>query len=496
MRKFAVFALAAADREREREAAAKGPAAVEAALAGEYAAAVKAGDKEHEASIKQHLANYLDEVHGGGRIREREAAAQGPAAVKAALAGEMAEAEKFHDTEHENSIKQHEADYLDEVNGGGKRRQAVANAEGPAAERAALEGEYREAAKFGDTEHERSIEAHYAHYLEAIDRPWDYSHDERRAELEALAAHHRVDIDSTQAAEESAREHRLAHTEAQRIEADCHMPSAAANALHHARGCRSDFDYVQWSAVYNALSFGIAAMGSAMIYVWLMIANVAKPFKSALAVNGLVTGIATYHYFRIFNSWCDSFHVFWDDRLERFVVNSSGEPFNDAYRYVDWLLTVPLLLIELILVMQLPAGESGRKMWTLGVSSALMVAGGYPGEVRDDPGARWFYWGCSMCPFTYVLYELYFGLAEATQKNPPAVASVIASARYLTAISWLTYPFVYMVKGVGLRGGLSTALEQIGYSVADVVAKAVFGIMIWRIADAKTTMMEENALLK
>merc|ERR1712224_374666 len=92
--------------------------------------------------------------------------------------------------------------------------------------------------------------------------------------------------------------------------------------------------------------------------------------------------------------------------LDRFVVNSTGQPFNDAYRYVDWLLTVPLLLIELILVMQLPAEESSRKMWTLGTASAFMVAFGYPGEIRDDPAGRWFYWSVSMCPFMYVLYEL------------------------------------------------------------------------------------------
>merc|ERR1712182_173040 len=197
-------------------------------------------------------------------------------------------------------------------------------------------------------------------------------------------------------------------------------------------GCRTDFNYGNWSFVYNGLSFGIASMGSAMIYVWLMIGNVAKPFKPALAINGLVTGIATYHYFRIFNSWNDAFEVFYDARLERYVVNSAGVPFNDAYRYVDWLLTVPLLLIELILVMQLPAEESSRKMWTLGTASAFMVAFGYPGEIRDDPAGRWFYWSVSMCPFMYVLYECYVGLAEATTKHAPSVASLIASARYLT----------------------------------------------------------------
>jgi len=326
--------------------------------------------------------------------------------------------------------------------------------------------------------------------------PWDYRYDHAEKELDEAASEHRRDTAGEMPAKhqqyaESRREYRLTHGAS-----ECHMPLNTQNPLKHAAGCRTDFNYGNWSFVYNALSFGIASMGSAMIYVWLMIGNVAKPFKPALAVNGIVTGIATYHYFRIFNSWNDAFEVFYDAALGRYVVNSAGIPFNDAYRYVDWLLTVPLLLIELILVMQLPAEESSRKMWTLGTASAFMVAFGYPGEIRDDPAGRWFYWSVSMCPFMYVLYECYVGLAEATSKHAPSVASLIASARYLTAISWLTYPFVYMLKGLGLSGGDATTYEQVGYSCADVTAKAVFGICVWRIAHEKTNIMESKGMLK
>merc|ERR1712151_1288020 len=80
----------------------------------------------------------------------------------------------------------------------------------------------------------------------------------------------------------------------------------------------------------------------------------------------------------------------------------TGEPFNDAYRYVDWLLTVPLLLIELILVMRLPAEETRTKSWQLGVLSGLMVALGYPGEIQDNLALRWFWWACAMLPFLFV----------------------------------------------------------------------------------------------
>jgi len=256
------------------------------------------------------------------------------------------------------------------------------------------------------------------------------------------------------------------------------------------------WDYTSWNAVYNALSFGIAGMGSATIFFWLQLANVNKKYRTALAITGLVTFIATYHYFRIFNSWNDAFDVKFDYKEGNYAVTLTGAPFNDAYRYVDWVLTVPLLLIELILVMGLPAEETVSKSWKLGVASAAMVALGYPGEIQDGPGARWNWWAFAMIPFLYVVAELAIGLSAATEKQAPSVAALTGYARWLTIISWLTYPFVYIIKMTGISGVAATSGEQIGYSVADVVAKAVFGVLIWAIASEKSQLEDQRGLLK
>merc|ERR1712127_705067 len=135
--------------------------------------------------------------------------------------------------------------------------------------------------------------------------------------------------------------------------------------------------------VYNALSFGIASMGAATIFFWLQLANVSKGYRTALTITGLVTLIATYHYIRIFNSWVDAFEVT-NSMGGDYTVKVTGAPFNDAYRYVDWLLTVPLLLIELILVTKLPKDETVALAWQLGLAAAIMVSLGYPGEIQDD----------------------------------------------------------------------------------------------------------------
>merc|ERR1712012_1083423 len=147
-------------------------------------------------------------------------------------------------------------------------------------------------------------------------------------------------------------------------------------------------------------------------------------------MGGLVTFIATYHYFRIFNSWVDAFEVT-NSNGGDYTVKVTGAPFNGAYRYVDWLLTVPLLLIELILVMGLPADQTRSLSWTLGVSSGLMVALGYPGEIQDDPQGRWMWWGLAMLPFCYVLFQLLVGLGAATETQPEAARGLIGQARLL-----------------------------------------------------------------
>mmetsp|Transcript_3719 Transcript_3719/g.5721 ORF Transcript_3719/g.5721 Transcript_3719/m.5721 type:complete len:263 (-) Transcript_3719:94-882(-) len=256
-----------------------------------------------------------------------------------------------------------------------------------------------------------------------------------------------------------------------------------------------DWTYAEWSAVYNALSFGIAGMGSATIFFWLQLPNVTKNYRTALTITGIVTLIATYHYFRIFNSWVAAFNVGLGVNGS-YEVTVSGTPFNDAYRYVDWLLTVPLLLVELILVMKLPQKETVCLAWTLGIASAVMVALGYPGEIQDDLSVRWFWWACAMVPFVYVVGTLVVGLGAATAKQPEGVVDLVSAARYLTAVSWLTYPFVYIIKNVGLAGPTATMYEQIGYSVADVMAKAVFGVLIWAIANEKSRLEGEGKLLR
>merc|ERR1719514_16095 len=99
---------------------------------------------------------------------------------------------------------------------------------------------------------------------------------------------------------------------------------------------------------------------------------------------------------------------------------------------MDWLLTVPLLLIEILLVMKLPEEVYSQKAWTLGLGSALMIVSGYYGEliVSGDLTPRWVCWCVSMCFFLYIVYELLIGLAAATRSEAdPVIAGKIKTAQ-------------------------------------------------------------------
>merc|ERR1712100_765734 len=97
----------------------------------------------------------------------------------------------------------------------------------------------------------------------------------------------------------------------------------------------------QYQCVYNTLSFSLASMMATTMFLWFRSYAVKAQYQSAVIISGLVTFIAAYHYIRIFNSRVDAYSY---ESVGAAPVRT-GVPFNDAYRYMDWPLTVPLLLI-------------------------------------------------------------------------------------------------------------------------------------------------------
>lgn len=222
-----------------------------------------------------------------------------------------------------------------------------------------------------------------------------------------------------------------------------------------------------YTLVYNLLSFGTAVMLGAFVYFLTQMNSVAKAYRSGVAVSAIVVGIAGYHYYRIWSGF------------------AAGE-MNEGYRYADWLITVPLLIIELLIVLGVASDARRSLMWKLVPATVLMIALGYPGEVSTDNGTKWLWWVLAMVPFVYILWVLVGELRAASTRESGPVAAAIKRATVVLLATWCVYPIAYLFPVFDAESQGLEVLRQAGYTIADITAKALYGLMILGIAKARS----------
>jgi bacteriorhodopsin len=244
----------------------------------------------------------------------------------------------------------------------------------------------------------------------------------------------------------------------------------------------------QYATVYNLFSLVIASMLFTAVFLLLSRERVAPRYRNALLVSAIVCGIATYHYFRIFQNFEASYPP--GDTVAA-AHNLSNVEFNEAYRYVDWLLTVPLLLVETVAVMALGRDAERSLLYRLVPASALMIILGYPGEIADSTQARAIWGFLSTLPFLYLLYVLFVELSKSLDRQPVEVQNTIKRLRISLLGLWGVYPIAYMFPMIGgefFGGASGFVLRQGGYSIADILAKAAYGLAIYKIARVKSRL--------
>lgn len=237
----------------------------------------------------------------------------------------------------------------------------------------------------------------------------------------------------------------------------------------------------QFGAVYNMLSLGIASMTFTSLFLWIARDRVLPRYRTAIMVSASVTSIAAYHYFRMFDSFKEAYGP-GDMAVE-------GATYNVGYRYVDWFLTVPLLLVEVVAVLALARSVQSSLLMRLVPAAALMIALGYPGDARIPLFGldNWSVWGLlSTIPFLYILYVLFVELGKSLERQSEAVRKKIQVLRILLIASWGVYPISFIAHMSGEPTADGLVLREVGYSIADITAKCVFGLIIYSIARIKS----------
>lgn len=252
---------------------------------------------------------------------------------------------------------------------------------------------------------------------------------------------------------------RLAATAASLIGAALAVVSGAANAATGSANLKQD-DFV-------GISFWIISMSliAATVFFFLERDRVSPKWKTSLSVSGLVTLVAAVHYFYMRDVW----------------VNTGSTP--TVFRYIDWMITVPLLMIEFFLILSAITKVPAGVFWRLMVGTLVMLVGGYLGEAKYMAALPAFIIG--MAGWAYIIYEIFLGQAGKINaaSAPPAVQSAFNAMRLIVVLGWSVYPIGYFfgyLTGSGPEAS-ANALNVI-YNLADFLNKIAFGLIIWSVA--------------
>ena len=218
---------------------------------------------------------------------------------------------------------------------------------------------------------------------------------------------------------------------------------------------------------FVGISFWLISMAlvASTVFFFLERDRVSPKWKTSLTVSGLVTLVAAVHYFYMRDVW----------------VSTGSTP--TVFRYIDWLITVPLLMIEFYLILSAITKVPVGVFWRLMIGTLVMLIGGYLGEAGYM--AVWHAFIIGMVGWAYILYEIFLGQAGKinAQSAPPSVQSAFSTMRWIVTIGWAIYPVGYFFGYLtGASPESSVNALNIIYNLADVLNKIAFGLIIWTVA--------------
>ncbi|MDG1022094.1 MAG: bacteriorhodopsin-like [Emcibacteraceae bacterium] len=215
---------------------------------------------------------------------------------------------------------------------------------------------------------------------------------------------------------------------------------------------------------FVGISFWVISMAlvAATAFFFIETTRVEGKWKTSLTVSGMVTLVAAVHYFYMRDVWI-----------------ATGET-PTVYRYIDWLITVPLLMVEFYLILRAITNVSQGIFWRLMIGTLVMLIGGYAGEAGYIGTTFGFVIG--MLGWAYILYEVFAGEASkvVASEASASVQSAFSTMRWIVTIGWAIYPIGYFMGY--MNGAVSDESLNIIYNVADVWNKIAFGVIIWNVA--------------
>lgn len=221
---------------------------------------------------------------------------------------------------------------------------------------------------------------------------------------------------------------------------------------------------------------GTVAMGAGTAYFWLMAGNVPRAYRSVMIVAGVITAVACFHYYRMSGLYIEQVASLFDASGNRIEGAEIGK-FPTAYRYIDWLITVPLLVLEVPLLLNL--GRRGIGLFrSLVGASILMLVFAWVAEESPIGGASWWInYSISCFAWFYIVFILYTKVNQQMRTQPESIQRSLRIIRLFILVGWTIYPVGFLM---ALGGPAGESVREICYNVADVINKVFFGLVCYQ----------------
>jgi bacteriorhodopsin len=247
------------------------------------------------------------------------------------------------------------------------------------------------------------------------------------------------------------------------------------------------FTPAQFDLISNILTIGYAAHFAGLAYFVLTRKNVAPRYRSMTTMSVVVMLSAALLLLRLDISFGNAF-VF-DPTSETYVLGEAT--YSHGYRYLNWLIDVPLLLTQSFFVLNIAKRDLWGYRFKLGGAGALMVVLGYVGQFYEvvDPLGMLLWWGiAATVPFVYFTAIFWRLTGESLSYLPEEAAATMRNIRYLFMFSWNLYIVAYIVPMLGDFGQSASGAVTRTYifTVADVLSKIIYGVLLGKIATIRS----------
>jgi bacteriorhodopsin len=241
------------------------------------------------------------------------------------------------------------------------------------------------------------------------------------------------------------------------------------------------FTPTQHAVVGHAFAVALGAHIVGFLYFLSRLGQVAPRFRTSTWLSMAVMAASGYLFFRLSSSW-DTAFVQDGSRMV-----PTGNRFDGALRYVNWFVTVPVLLVQVLYAFDLARPAVQRLRVLLVSSGVLMVLCGYVGQFsagRDD--STLLLWGAlGTPPFLMLLAVLLPQLLRARTYLPAEAAVTARNLVFVFLFFWGLYPIAYLLPAIAATPTTAVTM-QVLFTAADIGSKVLYGVLLAKICRVRS----------